>query len=156
MGFFKKKKKEEVEYNLLSKEGIIAYFKDNLKNPTDKNVANAIVEMAKPDADQEHLTKNGELPWGWLRQNAPILKTYENEMVQMAVNLNNYEGTDKIKPLEELIKYYYNFKDFCYSKNECYIKWFQDMWEHCHNSRCKDFEYIEPYEKELEELKGQE
>lgn len=143
------------EYNLLSGKGLIDFVKANLKNPTDENVLKAVQEIAKPDADQEHLTKDGELPWGWLRQNTPIIKPYEDRIVQMAVDLKKYKGTDKIKQLEELIGFYAEFKSFCYQKNECYQKYFSDMWEHCHNSRCKDFEYITPYVDELNKLKGQ-
>ena len=147
--------KKKKDYNLLSGKGLIDFVKANLKNPTDENVLKAVQEIAKPDAVQEHLTKDGELPWGWLRQNTPIIKPYEDRIVKMAVDLKSYKGNDKIRPLEELISFYAEFKSFCYEKNECYQKYFSDMWEHCHNSRCKDFEYITPYVDELNKLKGQ-
>jgi hypothetical protein len=60
---------------------------------------------------------------------------------------------EKIAQLEKLICVYYEFKRFCYGQGECYIKYFSDQWEHCHNSRCNDFEYITPYIEQLEKLK---
>lgn len=148
-------KNNKKEFNILSGKGLIGFIKANLKNPTDENVLKVVQAIAKPDADQEHLTKDGELPWGWLNQNKPIIKPYEDKMVQMAIDLKNYNGKDRIRPLEELIAFYADFKSFCYQKNECYKKYFSDMWEHCHNSRNNDFEYITQFVEELNELKGQ-
>lgn len=103
--------------------------------------------------DLKHLTEDGELPWGWLSKNMPICKPYEERIVQKAVALKRIKGAEREKALEEIIVLYYEYKQFCYSKDECFIKYFSDMWEHCHNSRCKDFEYIEPFEKELNEIR---
>lgn len=102
----------------------------------------------------DQLTPEGELPWGWLAKNTPICKPYEDKIVQMAIDLKTTKGADKIKRLENLIALYYEYKQFCYSKDECFIKYFADQWEHCHNSRCDDFEYITRFEAELEELKN--
>ncbi|MGC4018907.1 MAG: hypothetical protein QM793_06575 [Muricomes sp.] len=54
--------------------------------------------------------------------------------------------------LKEMISYYQSFKGYFYSQDECYKKYFCDMWEHCYNSRNSDFEYITPYENELNTL----
>lgn len=107
----------------------------------------------KASTKMEQLTPEGELPWGWLTKNTPLCKTYEDRIVQMAVDLKSIEGTARIKMLEKLIALYYEYKQFCYSKDECFIKYFADQWEHCHNSRCDDFEYITRFETELAELK---
>ena len=102
--------------------------------------------------DLDHLTPEGELPWGWLSRNTPICKLYEDQMVAIAKSLDSLKTDAKIIQLKKLIAIYYEYKEFCYSKNECYIKYFSDMWEHCHNSRCKDFEYITPFMAELKNL----
>lgn len=156
MGLFgKKKQKPQQDFNILSGAGLVDYVKSNLKNPTDKNVAKAIKAIAEPDKDQHHLTVDGELPWGWLSKNMPLCKPYEDTIVKMAVDLKGTTGSDRIDRLDRLIAFYYEYKRFCYSKDECFIKYFSDSWEHCHNSRCKDFEYITRFEEELKELKGQ-
>lgn len=156
---FRKKKlpqKEETttEIDLFSGKGLIDFVKSNLDNPTEENVLKAVQEIAKPDADQEHLTSEGELPWGWLSRNVPLCQPYEDKIIQAAVDLKNFKGMDRIPQLEKIIKLYNKYKNFCYGKNECYIKYFSDSWEHCHNSRCDDFEYITPYVEELNRLKG--
>ena len=112
--------------------------------------------IAKPQTTGSRLDADGELPWGWLSENAHLCEPYEKKIVAMAVALRPLKGIDRIKPLEELISFYYAYKEICYSKDECYIKYFADKWEHCHNSKCADFEYITPYVEELEKLKGQE
>ena len=109
-------------------------------------------QPVEPVTAQERL-QDGELPWGWFSRNKHICSPYEDKIVNMAVTLKNYSGTDRIQLLEELVEYYYEFKDFCYQKDECFRKYFQDMWEHCHNSRNADFEYIVPFEEELNKLK---
>lgn len=155
MGLFKKKKPQKSkDYDILSGSGLISFVKSNLKNPSEENVLKAVQALAKYDEDQTHLTKDGELPWGWLSTNMPICRPYEDEMVQIATATKTMEGKEKIAQLEKLIAHYYKYKAFCYSKDECYIKYFSDMWEHCFNSRCKDFEYIKPYEEELKKLKS--
>lgn len=157
MGLFSKKKtavKKPAEgFDILSGSGLVDFVKANLDNPTPKNVAKAIKAIAAPDKDQKHLTPEGELPWGWMSRNAPICKPYEDKIVQMAVALKPLKGAERKAQLEKLIAFYYEYKAFCYSKDECYIKYFSDMWEHCHNSRCKDFEYITPYKAELKGMK---
>lgn len=154
LDFIKGKKSEKkIDFNILSGSGIIDYIRSNLKEPTEKNVLKVLEKVAQPDADQEHLTAEGDLPWGWYTQNLPIVKPYEAEITNMAVALKGLKGIERITQLEKLISFYNEYKCFCYGKNECYIKYFSDMWEHCHNSRCKDFEYITPYIDELEKLK---
>ena len=106
----------------------------------------------EPVKTQERL-QDGELPWGWVSRNKRIYSPYEDRITNIASTLNNYSGADRIRRLEELIEHYYEFKDFCYQKDECFRKYFQDMWEHCRNSRNSDFEYIVPFEKELKKLK---
>ena len=106
------------------------------------------------NGDFEHLTKDGELPCGWYTKHEHTFKPYETRIVQTAVELKSLVGSERIPKLEKLIALYNEYKQFCYGKSECYIKYFSDMWEHCHNSRCKDFEYITPYLAELEALKN--
>lgn len=139
--------------DILSGAGMIEYIKSHLDDPSDKNVLKAITAIAAPDADQEHLTSDGELPWGWLSRNTPTLKAkYEDKMVAIAVSLNRLTLDEKKAQLKKLIALYNEFKEFCYSKDECFAKYFSDMWEHCHNSRCKDFEYIASFEAELKNI----
>ena len=103
----------------------------------------------------DRLTESGELPFGWYAKNEHIFKPYETRISQAAEKLQPMTGLDRIVQLERLIALYNEYKRFCYGNGECYIKYFSDMWEHCHNSRCKDFEYITPYITELKALKAE-
>ena len=154
MGLFRKKQQKKAkDIDILSGSGLISFVAANLKHPTEVNILKAVQEIAKPDDDQTHLTPDGELPWGWLSRNMPTLKSkYEDKMVAIAVSLNELTVDEKITQLKKLIALYYEFKEFCYSKDECFAKYFSDMWEHCHNSRCKDFAYVTPFEEDLKGL----
>lgn len=112
-------------------------------------------KVSKPK-DLEHLTKEGELPFGWYSKHNHIFQPYEDKIVQTAVDLKPMKEAERIAQLEKLISLYYEYKQFCYKNGECYIKHFSNRWEHCHNSRCKDFEYIAPYVEELETIKSTE
>lgn len=96
---------------------------------------------------------DGELPFGWFHYYKDYIEPRENFMVSLAVKIQTTTGNDKIKALQELIDYFYEFKEDCQSKGECFTKYFDDMWMHCKNSRNDDFIYIAPYEDELERLK---
>ena len=145
-------KESSEDFDVLSGEGLIGYIKSNLDNPTDENVLKVLDKLTKPDEDQHHLTKDGELPYGWLSRNTPICEPYEHRMVEIAASLKAMNTDDKIANLRLLIDAYYEYKQFCYSKDECYIKYFSDKWEHCFNSKRKDFEYITLFEEELKTL----
>lgn len=101
--------------------------------------------------------ENGELPFGWYSQNKEWTDAFdikEKKLVDYALTSRTAKGQEKIDILREMIEYYYSLKKECYSKGECHKKYFQDGWEHCHNSRNEDFEYIEPYENELKEIEN--
>lgn len=108
----------------------------------------------KASTKMDQLTPEGELPWGWLTQNASLYEPYEKRIYSIAPTLKTMKLDDKIDGLKKLIAIYYEYKSFCYSKGECFIKFFSDSWEHCHNSHCKDFEYIKPFEEELANLEA--
>lgn len=102
----------------------------------------------------DRLDEDGNLPFGWYAYKRHILEPYEQEIVRLAKRVGEHKEQEKIKYLEKLINYYSKFKKFCYTKDVCFKKYFQERWEHCHNSRCKDFEYITPYIEELKILQG--
>lgn len=128
--------------------GLFDLFGKKKRKPVQPGNTNSFGE------DLNHLDKDGELPWGWLSKNMPICKPYEERMTQIASSLANMKVAEKRVQLKKLIAIYYEYKKFCYSQNECFIKYFSDMWEHCYNSRCKDFEYVTIFEKELQEIEA--
>lgn len=95
---------------------------------------------------------DGELPFGWYSHNAKFFEKFEKTIPTYALNSRTGNIDKKISTLKKMIDYYEDFKAKCYSKNECFQKYFQDQWEHCSNSRNVDFEYITPYKEELKNL----
>lgn len=95
---------------------------------------------------------DGELPFRWIYHHKE-LKEYDSELVELALKAKDDADIDsRIKAYKDLIEKFYSLKNYCYNKNECYKKYFSDYYEHCHNSTNKDFCYITPYEKELDDI----
>lgn len=61
--------------------------------------------------------------------------------------INNIDH--KIMQCQKAIDVFYKAKACCYNKGKGGTIYFQDMWEHLHNSKNSNFSYIESVEKEL-------
>lgn len=75
------------------------------------------------------------------------IKKYEN-LIYKSINLkksNLNEIKESIKILNDSIQAYYDLKKYCY-KYKGGIIYFQDVWEHCHNTHNSDFAYVENLE----------
>ena len=122
--------KESVDSNILSANGLIGYIKSNLKNPTDKNVLKVLENISKPDEDLEHLNENGELPWGWHRQNKDFIEKTNNEY---SFFLNNWldskhaEPKEQYESLKSFVTYLEDLEMRCKSKGECFEFWFYEI-----------------------------
>ena len=95
---------------------------------------------------------DGNLPFGWIAYHKNIVKPKDDKMVSLALKTKTQDLNEKIIALKNLIQYFYSYKEECKSMGECFEKYFDDMWMHCHNSRSNDFVYITPYEEELKLL----
>lgn len=83
-----------------------------------------------------------------------LIAPKEHQMSQLASSLGKGMDTDtQIAVLSELIKEFYELKDYCETLGEEYGDYFSKTWEHCHNSRCSDFCYITRYEEQLAQLR---
>ena len=95
---------------------------------------------------------DGNLPWGWCARNQDYIHEKEKPLREYAQSSRIGSIDSRIRTLEEMITYYTDMKQEFYNKGECFQKYFCDMWEHCHNSRCDNFDYITPYKETLTEL----
>lgn len=103
--------------------------------------------------NQEKLD-HGELPFGWTAHHRDWFKPKDDALISMS-NLAAIKNPDqRIKQIQFLIEYFNSYRKEAHDKGECFEKYFEDMWMHCHNSRDKDFPFIKPYEEELAKLKG--
>ena len=106
--------------------------------------------------DLEHLTPEGNLPFGW-HHSAPEIEEMDEKLgslIDVYANLQNNGGSvdAKIEIIGSIITYLDEYRTYCYGKNECYIKYFSDQYEHCHNTRNPDFTFKSQYEGFLQEL----
>ncbi len=97
----------------------------------------------------------GELPWGWTAYFKDFYQPRNDKMIELAMKTKCQNNNERISALKELISYFYSYKAECAEKGECFEKYFDDFWMHCHNSSDSDFVYIEPYEEELARLQSQ-
>ncbi len=102
-----------------------------------KKKANNIVPVRKEETYSE-----------WYVEHSAEMKIWEDKIVDLAVASQKGTIDEKIATLKQLIDLYEEYREYCYSKGTHYQKHFQDLWEHCHNSRNPDFDYIEPHIKE--------
>lgn len=123
-------------------------------NPLKKFIAqNATADQAitKDDdlfpTDFEHLTKEGNLPWGWHAHTKEFTNKIKNEYSYF---LNGWLESRTKSPLEQysalksFVVYLEDIERICKSKGECFEFWLY------HDLTSKD--YIEKRKMELEEL----
>ena len=83
------------------------------------------------------------------------IKPLEDVMVNLAVSSREAKRTDdRIEILKALVQSFYDLRSKCISMGPEYQRYFSDMWEHCHNSKCDDFCYIDRFEEELNTLQS--
>ena len=147
MGVFGGKKKQK-DYNILSGNGLVGFVRGRLKKPTEENVLMAVQEIVKPDAVQEHLTKEGTLPWGWYKENKEFTSKIDSEYSHF---LNEWVASRSLSPvkqygaLKSFVLYMIDAQKLCYSKGECFAYWFDGV---------ASPEYIEERTAELKELEA--
>ena len=148
--FLKKNKKvnaKQDDFDILSGNGMVEYIRSNLKNPTDENVLKVLENIAKPDDDLEHLTTDGELPWGWHTHNMEFTEKIGCEYTHF---LNSWLEATKKSPkelypaLKSFVVYLEDLEKLCKSKGECFEYWYY---------RCLTSpDYLEKRKNELNEL----
>lgn len=130
MRLFGKKKSENEDFDLFSKDGLLGYIRSNLKNPTDENVSKVVEHLAKPDDDLEHLTPEGELPLGWHTHTKDFRQKIEGEYTYF---LNNWLDSrskspkDQYSALKSFVLYLDDVEKLCKSKGECFEFWFNEI-----------------------------
>ena len=150
--FMKKYKKgtaEKDDFDILSGSGMIEYIRSNLKNPSPENVLKVLENVAKPDDDLEHLTAEGNLPWGWHSHNKEFTEKIGCEYTHF---LNSWLDARKKSPkelhsaLKSFILYMEDVERLCKSKGECFEFWFYEI--------LTSPDYLQKRKEELERLEA--
>ena len=97
--------------------------------------------------DFEHLTKDGELPWGWVTRNKEFCDKINGEysyFLNMWLDSRSKSPMDQYSALKSFVLYLYDVEKLCKSKGECFEFWFYEI--------LTGNGYIEKRKKELDEL----
>lgn len=118
------------EPDILSGQGMIDYISSNLENPTQENVLKVLDRMAQPDDDLEHLTKDGELPWGWHSHNKEFtekIKTEYSHFLNAWLDSKSKSPEEQYSALKSFVLYLEDLEKLCKSKGECFEFWYNEI-----------------------------
>ncbi|MBE7053866.1 MAG: hypothetical protein E7391_06310 [Ruminococcaceae bacterium] len=105
------------------------------------------VDNKKPTVDLEHLTPEGELPWGWYaytKEFTDKINTEYSYFLNMWLDSKNKSPKELYSALKSFILYLEDVEKLCKTKGECFEFWYYEI------LTTKD--YAEKRKKELEEL----
>ena len=142
-----KERTAKSEPNILSGQGLIDFISSNLEKPTQENVLKALDRIGKPDDDLEHLTKDGELPWGWHSQNKEFTEKINAEysfFLNLWLDSRSKSPKEQYSALKSFVTYLEDLEKLCKAKGECFEFWFYEI--------LSSKPYIEKRKKELQEL----
>lgn len=100
-----------------------------------------------PQTDFEHLTKDGNLPWGWIAHTKEFTEKINNEysyFLNMWLATRTKSAREQYSALKSLVVYLEDVEKLCKSKGECFEFWFYEV------LISKD--YIRKRKKELDAL----
>lgn len=83
-----------------------------------------------------------ELSFQFYSKNMHTVEEYEERMYSNSLRIKNATIDEQLKMDSSAIKAYNELKKYCYKTKGGTI-YFQDMWEHCHNSNNPDFDYMD-------------
>ena len=121
----------------------MALFKFGKKN-TNKILNTKTNSVGEP---LDKLTKEGELPWGWVSYNKSFVEQIQKEFLYF---LNNCKDSDGKHPKEiysakkSLVLYLEDVKKLCDQKGECFTYWFDNI--------LVSKDYLEKNKKELKSI----
>lgn len=151
--FFKKKAaapqqhEEQDDFNPLDVNSVIGYIKAKNPNATEEDVANAFAKLAEPEEDQDHLTPEGDLPWGWHRVHEKEIARYEAQYQKMwsAWRDSRFSSpAEHFAALEAFVNYMNRTKKSLAKKGECFNYWRDELFTD---------DFLERWENELDKMK---
>lgn len=114
-------------------------------------------ETSKPENapdTNKHTVDTEELSFQFMQRYADKIAEYENRIYGAVDSIDGcgkkwlkqattQDIEAKIRKCDEAIDVFNGFQEFCYKRGAGGIAYFQEMWEHCHNSNNPDFSYID-------------
>lgn len=103
--------------------------------------------IAEPQTDYDHLTEEGELPWGWLYHNKEFVDRIQTEHTHFLnnwIDARNKSPKELYPALKSFVLYLEDLEKLCKTKGECFEFWFYSL--------IASSEYIEARKAELKQL----
>lgn len=149
MGLFKRLKKKTGfdDIDPLDINGLVKAYTSQNSTASDADIANCIKRLAEPNADQERLTSEGELPWGWLsihKEETSIYTTEYNAFWTAWYDSRSKAPSEQLTALEAFVNYMNMVKTSLVKKGECFNYWRDTLF---------DDDYLAKRTCELNELK---
>lgn len=95
-----------------------------------KDVKVVFMEPSEPDDDMEHLTKKGELPYGWVYRNREFTSKIQSEysyFLNAWIESRTKSPKEQYPALKSFILYLEDAEKLCKSKGECFEFWFYEL-----------------------------
>lgn len=137
VSLFKKKdnsrQQKEVDFkdiNPLDVNSIIDVYKAKKPNATETDVLSFVKQLAEPEEDQNHLTADGDLPWGWHTVHAEDVGKIGGEYhKQWKIWYDSREKSpaEYLPALEQFVNCMISIKKQCAAKGECYNYWRDEL-----------------------------
>lgn len=136
------------DFNPLDIDNIIGYIKTQKPDASATEVADIISKLAEPEENQDHLTPEGDLPWGWYSVHGKEIKRYEAQYQKVWSAWHDSRSkapSEQIAALEAFVNYMNSAKNLLAQKGECFDYWREVLFTD---------EFLERWSKELDNLKA--
>ena len=149
MGLFNRSKKKDAfaDINPLDINSIVRAYKSQNPAASEEDVIDFVKKLSEPDKNQEHLTAEGELPWGWYSVHEQEISMYTAEYKKLWAawyDSRSKTPSEHLTALEAFVNYMNRAKITLLEKGECFNYWRGALFTD---------EYLERLTKELCELK---
>ena len=149
----------EDTFNPLDINSVIQYIKRRKPGISDKEALAIFNKVTKIDPKTlKHLTKDGDLPWGWFTANKDFTEQLWSEcrpFLDTLAECRRKSPKEEHEALKSLIKHVDSVRKLCSKKGECYKYWFEEGFftvnMDMYNKYVERLEYIEDNFQELTE-----
>lgn len=150
--------KEPDDFNPLDANSVIGYIKANKPDATTQDVTDIFSKLAEPEEDQDHLTPEGDLPWGWHKVHEKEIARYAAQYQKMwsAWRDSRFSSpAEHLAALEAFVNYMNRAKKSLAKKGECFNYWRDELFtddflERLSNELDKMKENVQVLEEEYE------
>ena len=121
-----KKKNNFEDINPLNISSIVRAYKSKNPAASEEDATGFIKKLAEPDEDQEHLTAEGELPWGWHTAHKEIIDRLQSEYKRLLnawLESRKASESSQYTALKSFVIYMNDVKTLCQNKGECFVYW---------------------------------